>query len=155
MRLRFHVSFHGVTEHWSSTETNSSYACGSCKPQLWRLLRKLHKRPFLGRIKMQTFFVRKIFCSYSLRRDVREKLVFVTLLILNQSLSYWTILPTFRRKVCFGFHRRSTVGVNFLDVFRWGDYEKIILTNIYTHFFVPHCLEGVINQSSWNFSILW
>jgi len=46
----------------------------------------IHKRPFLCRTWIQTFLFEKFFCSYSLRRDVCKKLIFVTLLTLNQSL---------------------------------------------------------------------
>ena len=53
--------------------------------------------------------------------------------------------------------QRCRWGVNFLDVLKWRDYEKMIFMDsyVYTHFFVRRGLEGVINQSSWNFSMLW
>jgi len=71
------------------------------------------------------------------------------------------VLPTFRRKVGFGLPRGSTVevGSKFSGRFEMKGLRKNYFygfINIYTcTFFVPRGLNGVINQSSWNFSILW
>jgi len=63
------------------------------------------------------------------------------------------------KKNGFWFCRGSTmeVGIKFFGRFEVKGLQKNYFYGfiyIYTHFFVPRGLEGVIDQSSWNFSML-
>ena len=99
------------------------------------------------------------FDGYMLHNVLVFKVVQVKFLVKIE----WVVLPTFRRKVGFGLPRGSTVevGGKFSGRFEVSGLRKnyfyrfIYIIIIYTHFFVPRGLEEVINQSSWNFSILW